>query len=90
MLTKKPQKSFKRKKSKRWFLSVVEEFWPGQKERICIGRVEVFDNKLKSPYPVSEGRIVASREVFEKIREIFDFKEFEGPLEIQISLKEEV
>lgn len=76
----------KKKKTNRWFLSVIEEFWPGQKEGVCIGRIEVFDNKLKYPHDVYEGRIVASREIFEKIREIFDFKEFNGPIEIDFSL----
>ena len=81
-------KKYKKKKSKRWFLSVVEEFWSGQKEEICVGRIEVFDNKLKYPHNVYEGRIVAPREIFEKIRDIFDFKEFNSPIEINFSLSE--
>jgi len=32
--------------------------------------------------------IVAPRETFEKIREIFDFKEFNSPIEINFSLSE--
>lgn len=78
----------KKKKNNRWFLSIIEEFWPGQKEGVCVGRIEVFDNELKYPYNIYEGRIVAPREIFEKIREIFDFKEFNGPMEIDFSLSE--
>lgn len=62
------------KEKKRYFVSFVEEFWPGQKEGASIGRVEVYERGQE--YAVDELRW-GTRDVdgFLDFENKWDFKE---------------
>ena len=64
------------KKKKRYWCSVIEEFWPGQKEGWHIGRIEVYDNRVDSPYTIYEARFALTDELYCGFRKLFDWKRF--------------
>lgn len=61
--------------NKRYFFSVVEEFWPGHRPDVHVGRIEVYDNTDNSGHAVYEARFVMPTDLYELFRETFDFKE---------------
>jgi len=73
-----------KKKSKRFFYSVVEEFsYNEDYNAFCMGRVEIFDSHNKSGYAIGEARFIIPAELFPKFREWIDFKESDYPIMIK-------
>jgi hypothetical protein len=58
--------------SKKYSLSVVEEFWAHQRPHTHMGRIEVYDKKHH--YDIYEARFAfdGEEELYQKFREIFD------------------
>lgn len=55
---------------RKYFLSFVEEFWPGQIDGTWIGRIEV--HTKEGQWEIGIG--THNREVVEKLRDKYDFK----------------
>lgn len=75
------------KKDKRFWLNVIEYGVMNPKfYGFRVGRIEVFDSKLNSPYPAYEGSFCLPEEVGYKFRELIDFKHFDKPLSIHLDM----
>jgi len=77
-----------KKKSKRYFISVVEEMiqnpdYFGYRG----GRIEIYDNESDSPYAIYEARFLIPEEFIEGFRELFDFKETDKLIYINWDMK---
>ncbi len=71
----------KKQKDKRYFYSVVEEGIQNPEYfGYRGGRIEITDNKSKSPYPIAEAKFLIPEEFIEGFRETFDFKESDLPI----------
>ena len=69
-----------KKQTKRFFFSVIEEFWNGQRQDLHGGRIEMYDDKSKSSYATEEFRFILPDEFYYKFREIFDGKFTNKPI----------
>ncbi len=77
------------KKQKRFFYNIVEETIQNPNYcGYCGGRVEVYDKKSASPYPIYEARFLIPEEFMSGFRELFDFKESDLPIMINWNFNE--